>query len=189
LGTFIGLGGEATLTYLLTSLLFVVMTLIFKPKEGLEYENEKVKLGKYVLISSFIVQIAKMFINGFMVYDVLLSAGIAISSYIFYKIFANSLIVIDQFGKKKVFAIEEVIGASIIIAVCASAFKGFSIFGFELRTIISILVVLILGWKNGVLVGATTGITIGTILGLIGQDEPIIIASYALSRNGCRNFF
>jgi hypothetical protein len=169
--------------------LFIVLTLIFKPKEGLEYENEKIKLGKYVLISSFTVQIVKMLFSGFMVYDALLSAGIAISSYIFYKIFSNSLIVIDQLGKKKVFAIEEVIGASIIIAICASAFKGFSIFGFEIRTIISILAVLVLGWKNGVLVGATTGVTIGSILGLIGQDEPIIIASYALSRNGCRCFF
>lgn len=181
LGTFIGLGGEHTLSYLLTSLLFVVMTLIFRPKEGLEYENEKLKLGKYVFLSSFLVQASKMFFGNFMVYDLLVSTMIGISSYIFYKIFSNSLIVINEFGKKRAFAIEEVIGASILVAICASSFREFAIFGFELRTILSILVVLILGWKNGVLVGGTTGITIGTILGLIGQDEPIMIASYALS--------
>lgn len=181
LGTLVGLGGEKALLYLLTSLVFIAMTLIIKPKEGLEYENEKLKLGKYVFLSSFLVQASQLFFGNFMVYDLLLSVITGISAYIFYKIFANSLIVINEFGKKKAFAIEEVIGASILIATCASSFREFAIFGFELRTILSILVVLVLGWKNGILVGATTGITIGTILGLIGQDEPIIIASYALS--------
>lgn len=180
-GTFVGLGATSALTYLLTSLVFIVMTLIWKPKEGLEYENEKLKLGKYVILSSFLVQVSKMLFGDFLVYDLVVSMGIAITSYIFYKIFANSLIVINQFEKKRAFAIEEVIGASILLAIAASSFRGFAIFGFEIRTILSILVVLILGWKNGVLVGATTGITIGTILGLIGRDDPIIIASYALS--------
>lgn len=181
LGTLVGLGPWEALNYLLTSFIFIVMTLIWKPKNGLEYENEKLKLGKYVLVSSFLVQASKILFGDFLVYDLMVSIGTAIISYIFYKIFANSLIVIDQFGKKKAFAIEEVIGASIILAIAASSFHGFAIFGFELRTILSILIVLVLGWKNGVLVGATTGITIGTILGLIGQDEPVIIASYALS--------
>lgn len=181
IGTMVGLGASNALTYLLTSLVFIVMTLIIKPKEGQEYENEKLKLGIYVFLSCFLVQASKMFFGGFLVYDLLMSVVMGIASYIFYKIFANSIIVIEQFGKKKAFAIEEIVGASILIAVCASSFRGFAIFGFEIRTILSILVVLVLGWKNGVLVGATTGVTIGTILGLIGGDEPIIIASYALS--------
>ncbi|MCI8352584.1 MAG: hypothetical protein HFJ58_03095 [Clostridia bacterium] len=88
-----------------------------------------------------------------MVYDLLVAIGIAISSYIFYKIFANSIIVINEFGIKKAFAIEEVIGASILLAIAASSFRELSIFGFEIRTILSILIVLVLGWKNGVLVG------------------------------------
>ena len=181
IGTIVGLGGNNALTYLLTSLVFIVMTLIIKPKEGQEYENEKLKLGIYVFLSCFLVQASRMFFGGFLVYDLLMSIVMGVASYIFYKIFTNSIIVIEQFGKKKAFAIEEVIGASILIAVCASSFRAFAIFGFEIRTILSILVVLVLGWKNGVLVGATTGVTIGTILGLIGMDEPIIIASYALS--------
>lgn len=181
IGTFIGLGSGQALNYLLTSLVFVAMTLIFKPKENLEYENEKLKLGKYVFLSSFIVQVSSILFGNFMVYDLLSSLMVAISAYIFYKIFANSLIVIREFGIKKVFAIEEVIGASIILAIAASSFRNISIFNFEIRTILSILVVLVLGWKNGVLVGATTGVTIGTILGLINQTEPVVIASYALS--------
>lgn len=40
---------------------------------------------------------------------------------------------------------------------------------------------LILGWKNGILVGATGGITIGVVLGIIGGSEPVMIAVYAVS--------
>lgn len=181
IGTFIGLGSGQALNYLLTSLIFVVMMLIVKPKENIEYENEKLKLGKYVFLSSLLVQMSSMLFESFILYDLLSSIMNAISAYIFYKIFANSLIVIREFGIKKAFAIEEVIGASIILAICASSFRDINIFGFEIKTILSILVVLVLGWKNGVLVGATTGVTIGTILGLINQTEPIVIASYALS--------
>lgn len=181
LGTLIGLGSGQALSYLLTSLVFIAIMLIFKPRENIEYENEKLKLGKYVFLSSFLVQVSTMLFGNFMVYDLLSSIMTAISAYIFYKVFANSLIVVREFGIKKAFAIEEVIGTSIILSICASSFRDISIFGFEIRTILSILVVLVLGWKNGVLVGATTGITIGTILGLINQTEPIVIASYALS--------
>lgn len=181
IGSFVGLGLDQTLTYLLTSLVFIGMTLIRKPNQNMEYENEKLRLGKYVFLSSFLVQASKMLFTSFMLYDLLISVMVAIASYIFYKIFSNSLIVIHEFGIKKAFAIEEVIGASILLAICASSLRGFSIFGFELRTILSILIVLVLGWKNGVLVGATTGVTIGTILGLIGVGEPVMIASYALS--------
>ena len=157
------------------------MTLVFKKEENVEYENEKLKLGKFVFLSTLLVQITSSIFTELLVYDVIVSVGVAISSYIFYKIFANVIIVINEFGIKKVYAIEEVIGASILLAMCASSFGHYSIFGFEIRTILSILIVMVLGWKNGVLVGATTGITIGTILGLINNIEVAQIASYALS--------
>ncbi|MCI9435352.1 MAG: hypothetical protein HFI86_08830, partial [Bacilli bacterium] len=182
LGTAIGVGGQATLTYLLTSLLFITMVMFARPKvQKAEYENEKMRLGKFVFLSVVLVQIGSLFFESFTIYEMLTSIMSGISAYIFYKIFANSLIVINEFGIKKAFAIEEVIGASILLSICAMAFREISIFGFEIKTILSILIVLVLGWKNGVLVGATTGITIGTIVGIVGLSEPILIASYALS--------
>ena len=36
-------------------------------------------------------------------------------------------------------------------------------------------------WKYGMLVGATAGITIGMVLGIIGSSSPVLIASYAMS--------
>ena len=40
---------------------------------------------------------------------------------------------------------------------------------------------MILGWKNGILVGTTSGVTIGVTLGVITGTEPIMIAAYAIS--------
>ena len=83
--------------------------------------------------------------------------------------------------EKRAFSIEEVMGASLLISIAVSALGNFTIFGFSVKNIISILMVLILGWKNGVLVGTTAGVTIGVTLGIITQNEPIIVAVYALS--------
>ena len=40
---------------------------------------------------------------------------------------------------------------------------------------------MVLGWKNGILVGTTAGVTIGVTLGTISGTEPIMIAAYAIS--------
>lgn len=87
IGTFVGLGQAATLTYILTSLIFIVMILLIRKNkiEG-DYENEKRRLGIYVFLSSFLVQVVNIFFMNFMIYDVLASLLSGISAFIFYKI-------------------------------------------------------------------------------------------------------
>ena len=55
------------------------------------------------------------------------------------------------------------------------------IFGFSIRNILCILIVLILGWKNGVLVGTTAGVTIGVVIGVITSSDPLMVGTYAIS--------
>lgn len=55
IGTAIGFGGSGLLTYLLTSLIFIVLTLLFRTNEQ-EDRNEKKKLGIQVFMATFIVQ-------------------------------------------------------------------------------------------------------------------------------------
>lgn len=180
-GTFIGFGISGILSFLLTSLLVVAMMLIFRPKMQEEGRNEIQKLGIYLAIATFIVQASKMFFSIFIVYDLIVSIMLAIITYIFYKIFSNSLIVITKYGIKKAFSIEEVMGASLIIAVALCAFSKLHVFGLSITNIFSIMIVLFLGWKNGMLVGGTAGITIGMVLGIINSAEPVLVASYAIS--------
>lgn len=181
LGTFIGLGKEGLLTYILTSLVFITFSLIYKPKYENTVRNEKKKLGVHLVISTFIVQAMGIMFKTFYVYDLLTSILFTIITYIFYKIFSNSIPVIYQYGQKKAFTIEEVIGSSLLISIAISTLGNFTIFGFSIKNILCILIVLVLGWKNGVLVGTTGGVTIGVVLGIIGKGDPILLASFALS--------
>ena len=52
---------------------------------------------------------------------------------------------------------------------------------FQFAIFLSILIVLVLGWKNGVLVGTTAGVTIGVTLGVITNADPLMVAAYAIS--------
>lgn len=174
-------GVNTFLTYILTSLIFVVQILIIKPKVTEENRNEKKKLGFSLFISTTLVQASKMFFDIFLVYDLLVSIMTGIITYIFYKIFSNSLTVINSFNEKKAFSIEEVIGASLLLSIAVSAFSNIEVFGLSITNIFSIMFVLILGWKNGMLVGTTAGVTIGVVLGIINSTEPMLLAAYALS--------
>ena len=180
IGTIIKFGPNHWLYYFLTTIVFFVLVLLKRPKEQ-EGVNEQRKVGVHLFLSVFLVQIVPMFFRSFYVYDLLMGIMLAISSYLFYKIFANSILMINEFGIKKVFSIEEVIGTSLLLCIAICSLSDVHIFGYSLKNILSILIVLILGWKNGMLVGATSGITIGVTLGVIGNSEPMLVASYALS--------
>lgn len=180
IGTFIKFGTNSFLTYFITSLVFFVLVLLIRPKLQ-DNVNEKKKIGMHLFFAVLLVQIVPVFFRTFIVYDALISIMLAITTYIFYKIFVSSILMIKEFDSKRAFTIEEVMGTSLLLAITISSFGELSVFGFSVKNVLSILIVLILGWKNGVLVGATGGITIGVVLGIIGGSEPLMIAVYAVS--------
>ena len=181
IGNFVGVGAIGALNYILIILMLLITMCIKPPKENDQYKNEQMQISGHVFISILLVMIAKLILTRFTVADMLLHVTLAIFSVVFYKIFVNSLVVIQDITEKNAFSIEEVIGASLLVSIAFSAFGDFSILGLSIRNILSILIVLILGWKNGVLVGATAGVTIGVTLGIIAQSEPMVVAVYALS--------
>lgn len=181
IGNAIKFGISGALTYILTALVLIVTMYIIKPKYNDDERNEKVNLAKNIFISTLIIQLAKVGMSGFTLYDILSIICFSIITIVFYKIFVNSIIVFRDFGETKAFSIEEILGASLMLAISVGAFGNLSVLGFSIRNILSILIVLILGWKNGVLVGTTAGVTIGVTLGVITSSEPIMVAAYAIS--------
>lgn len=182
IGTLIKYQTAGLLTYIFTSGILIVLILVFKPKKLLlAYENEKTKLGKYVFFSVFLEQVIKLLFKEFLIYDLLVAITSAMTVYIFYKIFSKSIVVINEITNKKVFSIEEVIGATLLVSIATTCFGNLEILGLGLGNIISILLVLILGWKNGILIGTTSGVTVGVVLGIITESNPIMIAVYAIS--------
>lgn len=180
IGTYVGFGPSGLINYLITSVVFFASLFIFKTRIQDDC-NEKRKVGKNIIIASLIVQIAPIAFGTFYLYDLLIGIMQSIVVFIFYKIFVNSITVIREFNYKKVFSIEELMGASMLLTIALSALTPIHIFGFSIKNILCILIVLILGWKNGMLVGATGGITVGIVLGIIDSGDPIMIAAYAIS--------
>ena len=179
-GTTIKFGTNGLLCYILTLLIFIAFILIKRPIEQ-EEQNEKIKVGLQMSSAVFIVQTVKMLFKGFLLYDLLFNIILAITTYILYKIFVNALAVLKNCGIKKVFSVEEVMGTSLMLAIAINCLGNLSIFGYSIKNILSILIVLVMGWKNGMLVGATTGITIGTALGILNGQDPVMLAAYAIS--------
>lgn len=181
IGSCIKFGVSGLLQYILTALVLIITMFIIKPRYNDEEKNERIRLSKNIFITTMIIGLARVGMSGFTLYDILSIISFSMIAVVFYKIFVNSIIAIRDFGEGKAFSIEEILGASLLLAISAGAFGNLSVFGFSIRNILSILIVLILGWKNGVLVGTTAGVTIGVTLGVITSSDPIMVAAYAIS--------
>ncbi len=181
IGNAISFGIEGILTYLLISLVLVTIVFLIKPIYQGEEKNEKIRLSKHVFFATIIIQLARIGLGGFTIYDILSIISFAMIAVVFYKIFVNSINVFLGIGENRAFSIEEVLGASILLAISINCFGNLQIFGFSIRNILCILIVLILGWKNGVLVGTTAGVTIGVVIGVITSSDPLMVGTYAIS--------
>ena len=176
----ISFGMGNTLNYVLITLM-LLFSIIIKPAKYDAENNETRKLGIRLFVICLTVKLVELIFEEFMVYDLLLGIMYSICTFIFYKIFVNAMPAIAKLGSRKVYSIEEVMGTSLMLAISVTCIGNFSIFGYSLKNILCILIVLIMGWKNGILVGGTAGICVGTVLGVIGAGEISQVASYALS--------
>ena len=181
IGNIISLGATGGVNYILTLLVLMLTFLIKKPKYNEEIRNEKIKLSKRLFISVLAVSIFRYVLGAFTIYNLLVNISNAIIAVIFYKISVNSLNVLEEINEKKAFSLEEIMGASLVLAIAISGFGNAEILGFSIRNILNILLILILGWKNGVLIGTTSGVTIGATLGIIAEYEPSMVAAFAVS--------
>ena len=181
IGTFIGFGQDGTLLYILNSLVFLGIMLIIKPKLEIEDRNEKKKLGTHVMSAVFLVQAFQIFSLSFTIGDVLNTILQCIIVYIFYKIFVNAIPLIANLGIKKAFSSEEAISAAILFAITICAIGPLTILEFSVKNILCILLVLMLAWRNGALIGATTGVSIAVILTMLGFSDSSAIAIYAVA--------
>ena len=181
IGNIIGFGATGGVNYILTLLVLMVTFFLKKPTYNPEIKNEKIKLSKRLFASVLLVSIFRYMLSSFTIYNLILNITNAIIVTIFYKIAVNSLNVLEEINVRKAFSLEEVMGASLVLAIAISAFGNIEILGFSIRNIFSILLVLILGWKNGVLIGTTSGVTIGATLGIIAEYEPSMVAAFAIS--------
>lgn len=187
IGTLIGFGKGSLLLYLLMSLSFMAVSLIFKTKIIHKEEEEIKRLGFKLFFTVLGLQLIFKMQGGLLIYEVLESLMFAIAACIFYKVFRGCITVIRDYVIKTAFSVEEVLGASLMLAIALSAFGEWSVFGFSIRNICSILIVLILGWNNGILVGGTGGTIIRNYIGNYAEWRPYDDCILCCMRHDCWN--
>lgn len=82
---------------------------------------------------------------------------------------------------KKAFTLEELIGASIIIAIASMVLNRVTIFNLHLSNIVIVFLVMLLGLKNGMLVGCTAGLSMGLVISMIELQNGLQIVVFAVS--------
>ena len=182
IGTYLKFGLVSMIIYVMTAIIFISTIMVARPKKfvGTE-ENEKMRLAKYLVISAIITQGLKLCVVDILVYDILQSILYVGAVYVFYKIFVNSIGVIKNYGVKRVFSTEELIGTSLLLSIAIASLGDLNIYGISICNVLCIFIIMIMGWKSGMLVGATLGVVEGVTIGLIFNSEPILIAIYAFS--------
>ena len=181
IGTIAGNGLKAFLGLVISLIIYFALVLIFKPKIAIDERNEFVKTGKRLFFACFIVYFFQNIKGIVLTYDVFISLVSSALTYVFYKIFVNGLVVIKDWKIKKAFTLEEIIGVAIIFSIASVVFKNISFFNMNISNIIIIFLVMLLGWKHGMLVGCTTGLSLGMVVSMLELQNGMQIGVFAVA--------
>ena len=125
--------------YLIFLMLFVMETILFKPLVSFENRNERKKVGTYLIITMFVIQLINL--------GIIRSLTFALIMFGAYKIIVNGLSVVFNTDQKIIFADEEWLSVIIttIIAITFNypIFKNINILGLGLQKIYILLLTII----------------------------------------------
>ena len=125
--------------YLIFLMIFVMETILFKPLVSFENRNERKKVGTYLIITMFVIQLINL--------GIIRSLTFALIMLGVYKIIVNGLSVVFNTDQKIIFADEEWLSVIIttIIAITFNypIFKNINILGFGLQNVYILLLTII----------------------------------------------
>ena len=125
--------------YLIFLMLFVMETILFKPLVSFENRNERKKVGTYLIITMFVIQLINL--------GIIRSLTFALIMFGAYKIIVNGLSVVFNTDQKIIFADEEWLSVIIttIIAITFNypIFKNINILGLSLQNVYILLLTII----------------------------------------------
>ncbi len=171
--TGICLGKVALLKFMIASILYAAI------KSFVKFADNKTNNTLAIIASSIISEVIALSFNEFLVYDAVFAIYNSIMVGVFFLIFSEGLPVIYNIANEKVHSSEALICAGVILAVVVSSFANFSILGITIRGVISILLVMLLGWKCGPAIGCAAGLSISLTVGIMGYGSVATVATYA----------
>ena len=125
--------------YLIFLMLFVMETILFKPLVSFENRNERKKVGTYLIITMFVIQLINLGIIRSLTFALIMLGA--------YKIIVNGLSVVFNTDQKIIFADEEwlsvIITTIIAITFNYQIFKNINILGLRLQNVYILLLTII----------------------------------------------
>lgn len=141
---------------------------------------------RYSVFIKFMASIAvtvliSNFITGTLFTTILSTLSNLVIMAILYFTFVSGLYLLTNIGKGYVYSTEENIAMVVVIALSLTVLKDVSILGFSLLNILIMTLVLIYGWKNGAVIGATAGFIVGLCMTGITTVSMSFIVALAFS--------
>ncbi len=171
--TGISLGKIALLKFVISGIIYVAIKAFIKTEES------KIGNAIKIIFASMMAEIIALSFNELLLYDVLFAIYNSIMTGVFYMIFSEGLPVIYKLNKEKVHSSEALICAGVLISILVSAFGEVGVLGITIKGVASILAVMLTGWKCGASIGATAGLSISLVLGIMGYGSVATVATYA----------
>lgn len=181
IGTGVALGADRLASFFWISIVYYILLALFKPKVCVDERNEVYKTGSRLFFAYVFISLFNHWTSDIWIVDLIYSCLYAGLLYVFYKVFVNALAVIKNLGVKKAFSTEEMIGTVAVLALAVSVFSKVTIFEMSISNIIVMLAIMVLGWKSGILVGATSGIVAGFVMSLVQNADFTLVLYLGVS--------
>ena len=156
-GLAIGGYSSATVMLLIFFLLYNLITAIV----NIEGINRKYTVFIKFMASIAILQIVSTFITGDLFTQLFSVLSTIVLPGIIYLIVVTRMNVILNIKNGFVYTKEESIAMILTIAILLSSLGSVSVLGFKVVEILALILILIYGWGNGAILGATAGLIIG----------------------------
>ena len=156
-GLAIGGYSSATVMLLIFFLLYNLITAIV----NIEGINRKYTIFIKFMASIAILQIVSTFITGDLFTQLFSVLSTIVLPGIIYLVTATGMNVILNIKNGFVYTKEESIAMILTVAILLSSLGSVSVLGFKVVEILALILILIYGWGNGAILGATAGLIIG----------------------------
>ncbi len=182
ISSIIGLLISSVTTFTLIKIvaLFIVFSLI-TALINIEGISKKYSVFIKLICSYFLVEIVSNIIAGTFFTSILSILTSALVIAIIYFIFVPGMAVLLNLRKSYIYSKEESIAMITLLAIGLSVFKNISVFNFSIYNILVMVLILIYGWKNGAILGASSGLLIGLLLTGITDANMSLVVSLAIS--------
>ena len=172
---------SATIFSIIKLLAFFILFTFITAIVNIEGVSKKYSVYIKLMVSFFIVEIISCIIGGTFVSSILSIIINALVLSVLYFVFVPGVSVLFNINKPYVYSKEESIAMVLVVAISMSIFKDVALTGFSIYNVIIAMIILIYGWKNGAVLGATAGLVVGLFLNGITDVSVSYIISLAVS--------